>query len=128
MAEQKNIQIEVDNELLKIIQWLQSYKNAADEALTYFTAKDVDDDYLREGQKIALRALNIGANDYPLNFAEDDFIIRLFLKAWLQEDYDVMRDKLPDWIEMEDFQFRDVIHRFANLLTEINSKPAINEE
>jgi len=130
MADAIDIKIEIENELLKIIQWLQSYKNAADEALTHFTSRDMPDDYLREGQKIALRALNIGAHEQSglsTGWGEQDVIVRLFLKAWRQEDFETW-DKLPDWIEMDNEQFRDVLHRFAILVTERNSKPATNNE
>lgn len=71
MADKAEIEIKIDMELIQLVHFLQSYKNAADEALTWFNAKDVDDEYLRHGQELALRALNIGAELERVEYSRD---------------------------------------------------------
>ena len=131
MASIQDIQISIDNELIEYIKWLKLYKSTADEVLSILTSLELKDhDSLKHAQELALRALNIGAHEEPKHldsgWGEQDVIIRLFLKAWRQEDFETW-DKLPDWVEMDNEQFRDVRHRFSFLLTETNSKPATNE-
>lgn len=124
MASTQSIEIKVNQELIEYIKWLQSYKNVADEALTILTTVNLEDNehQLVNAVSLALRALSIGAHEQPsIGWGEQDVIVRLFLMAWRQDDFETY-DKLPDWIEMEKEQFIDVLHRFAYLLTEQNSK------
>lgn len=129
MANMQEVEVKINKDLIERIKWLQSYKNIADEVLTILTTVDIFNEELKltHIQGLALRALNIAAHEEPyLGWGEDDLIVRLFMQAWRQEDFERW-DKLPDWVEINGEQFRDILHRFSYLLTDRNAKVGQNE-
>lgn len=61
MANVKDIEIKINEDLVKQVKWLLEYKAAADEALTYIITNEKD----AHAAKLILNALNIGAHNDP---------------------------------------------------------------
>jgi len=61
MANVKDIEIKINEDLVKQVKWLLDYKAAADEALTYIITNEKD----AHAAKLILNALNIGAHNDP---------------------------------------------------------------